>query len=198
MTDIKLPEPRLDSSGNNRNLEIPLPIRENTEQYFKFSFELFNRDHPLFNLGSKEKTSEAVSGEWFIALLDCLNDVSKTRIIDLRNSKYDLHPVDWHSKNINASRPNGHEQLDYWQFRLNKGNGRVIGVKIESGFYVVWLDPHHNLINSEGYGKARCYYKPKTEYEKAAEKIEELQEEIERLNEENKEFEKLFNEYCEK
>ncbi|MCD8021451.1 MAG: hypothetical protein LUF30_00195 [Lachnospiraceae bacterium] len=30
---------------------------------------------------------------------------------------------------------------------------------IDGVFYVVWLDPHHNLTDSEGYGTVR-YYKP--------------------------------------
>ena len=88
----------------------------------------------------------------------------------------------------------GHEQLEYWQFRINKGSGRVIGVKIDNIFYVVWLDPYHNLIDSEGYGKAQYYYRPKTEYELLQERYEHLKIEYAELSKENETFEKLFDE----
>lgn len=38
--------------------------------------------------------------------------------------------------------------------------GRVIGILIDAVFYVVWLDPYHNLTNSEGYGGVKKYPKP--------------------------------------
>ena len=195
MINFTLPEPQVDKFGNNRNIVIPLPIEENTNQYFRFSFELFSREHSLFNLGGKEKYPEAISGEWFIALFDCLKEVSNTKIFDLRTDVHDLHPVDWESNNINTGKPEGHEQLDYWQFRLNKSDGRVIGVKIDNTFYIVWLDPYHNLTNSEGYGKARYYYRPLTQYEKIVKINKELQERVNILEEENQIYEDLLNNY---
>ena len=53
------------------------------------------------------------------------------------------------------------QQYNFWQFRINKSRGRVIGALIEGVFYIVWLDCHHNLTDSEGYGKARKYPPPK-------------------------------------
>ena len=43
---------------------------------------------------------------------------------------------------------------------IDKSSGRVIGVIINNVFYVVWLDPHHNLIDSEGYGTVKKYSAP--------------------------------------
>lgn len=192
-TQPKLPNPLVDKFGNHKQLAAPPPIVEDTEKYLKFCFELFDRNHPLFNLGCHPTKSAALHGEWFIDLLDCLREVSATPISDLRKDSHDLHPVNWSSDNINARKPAEHEQLEYWQFRLNKGNGRVIGAKIGCFFYIVWLDPHHNLIDSEGYGKARYYYRPKTEYEKLSEECDSLRDENNHLKQQVCEYEELFN-----
>ena len=194
MTQIKLPQPQIDKFGNRRNISIPSPVQDEKNEYFKFCFDMFDREHPLFNLGNEPKHSKAISGEWFISLLDCLKEVSAIKIAELKKDTHDLHPVNWKSENINTSKPAGHEQLEYWQFRINKGNGRVIGVKIDNKFYIVWLDPYHNLTNSNGYGKAKYYYRPKTEYELLQERYEHLKIEYAELSKENETFEKLFDE----
>ena len=61
----------------------------------------------------------------------------------MNRSTHDLHPIDWDKTNTRP--PMGYGQLEYWQFRLDKSNGRVIGVIIDSVFYVIWLDPYHNI-----------------------------------------------------
>ena len=45
------------------------------------------------------------------------------------------------------------EQYEWWQFRISKSKGRVIGIFIENCFHIVWLDRYHNLTNSEGMEK---------------------------------------------
>ena len=82
--------------------------------------------------------------------------------------------------------PDGEEQREYWQFRINKSRGRIIGFLIDRVFYIVWLDPHHNLTNSEGYGKEAYYKEGFSDYEK-------LEIECERLKRENQE---LKDELC--
>ena len=184
----------IDKYGNRRNISIPEPIKDKKNEYFRFSFDIFDRENKLFNLGSRSGTSEAVKGEWFISLLDCFKEVSSIPITELKRDKHDLHPVDWKSKNINASKPKGHEQLEYWQFRLNKGSGRVIGVKIENIFYVVWLDPYHNFIDSDGYGKAQYYYRPKTEFERLIDEFQILKDKYNKVMEDYGVLEDLLNE----
>lgn len=108
---------------------------------------------------------------------------------------HDLHPIDW--SKTNASAPDGDIQHDYWQFRINKSKGRVIGFitwgKEHSVFYVVWLDPHHNLTDSESYGGIDRYGRPMSEYEKNQAKIEELNS---LLVESNKKYKELEADYA--
>lgn len=139
------------------------------EKHLVFTFTCFDRMHELFNI--------AGDGKWFLDFLDCLKSVSGQTIQQLQHSMHDLHRIDWCS--ANAKCPD--EQHEYWQFRINKSKGRVVGFIINSIFYVVWLDRHHNLTDSPGYQPARNYSKPtpKSEYELREEHIVELQNELE-------------------
>lgn len=148
---------------------------------FSFSFAAFDRSHALFNLGDNSAPERVVSGKWFVDLLDCLKNVSKMTISDIKSSMYDLHPVDW--SKANASIPSGSNQCEYWQFRINKSRGGIIGVLTDGVFYIVWLDPHHNLSNSEGYGNEKWHKPALSIFESQQLKIDRLEEEIKRLRE---------------
>ena len=162
---IQLPKPQAESIKQKRQT---LPFNGNalTDKSLSFSFACFDRTHKLFNLAD-------ISEAWFLDLLDCLKNVCNKTIPELQTSIYDLHRVNWN--NANASLPNNSEGLEYWQFRLNKTRGRVIGFIIDNVFYIVWLDAHHNLTDSEGYEPARKRRAPKSEYEQLTEKMENLE-----------------------
>jgi len=159
-----------------------LPFNGNlvSENSLSFSFACFDRNHELFNLGCDNKGTP-ISGTWFIELLDCLKSVSNKTVSEIRHSSHDLHPIDWNKTNVKQNTLNN--QLEYWQFRINKSKGRIIGFIIDGVFYIVWLDPYHNLTNSEGYGKEVYYKQPKSIYEKQECTIMELREENKVLNE---------------
>ena len=182
---IKLPSVKIAST------KPKLPYNGNaiTEKSFAFSFACYDRSHKLFNLGDATPDG-VVSGKWFLDMLDCLKAVSNKKISELRGGPYDLHPVDW--ANANASAPNGFEHLEYWQFRINKSRGRVIGFKIDNVFYIVWFDPHHNLTDSEGYGTATKYRAPESEYDSNQRELEDLRGQVEYLKEELKTAEELL------
>ena len=116
------------------------------------------------NLGNDKTQDDAVAKEWFLDLLDCLKEVGGKTVQEMKNSPWCLHPVDWRHANVRC--PTNEQQHEYWQFRLGKSRGRIIGIKIDGLFYVVWLDAHHNLTDSEGYGVAQAYRKPSSEYER--------------------------------
>lgn len=161
---------------------------------FSFSFACFDRTEELFNLGSNEP-DKTVSGKWFIDLMDCLKSISNMTVNEAVCSMHDLHRIDWKKTNMKQP-PKGHEQREYYQFRINKSKGRVIGILIDSVFYVMWLDPHHNLTNSEGYGGVNIYKPALSLYEEREKQIAEQAAEIEelkaKLNETNKLLEELL------
>lgn len=121
--NIPIPSTPASSSG-----QFQLPYRGTvvSDGGFSFSFAAFDRSHKLFNLGDDSKKSGVVSGKWFIELLDCLKDLSKMTVNEIKTSMHDLHPVDWDK--ANTSMPSESHQCEYWQFRINKSKGRVIGV----------------------------------------------------------------------
>lgn len=140
-----------------------------------FSFVCLDRTHELFNLGGEDEDG-TVGGPWFVGLLDCLKEVSGMTYPELiQSKKFQFHPVKW--EGTNARKPRELEQHEFWQFRISKSEGRVIGFKIEDVFYVVWLDAHHNLTDSDGYGKAKYFAQPLSDYEDLQRKYDELKKE---------------------
>ena len=187
--DIKAPEIVLPFNGK--------AVRKNS---LVFSFTTFDREHELFNLGNDLTKNEALPNEWFVSLFDKLKEASSKTIQDLKLPPFEYHPVDW--KKANAQKPSSSEQLEYWQFRLSKSKGRVIGIPIPTNentvFYIVWLDAHHNLTNSEGYGKAKYFASPLDMYELLEQKNEELKQENTKLKGDLETAEKLMYELSEK
>lgn len=53
-----------------------------------------------------------------------------------------------------------------------------------NALFRVWLDPHHNLTDSEGYGTATYYKHPLSEYEKSCQTIAALEKRVKELEEE--------------
>lgn len=176
---IKLPHSEI--PAEEVHYQLPNNGKIASDSGFTFSFAAFDRKHKLFNLGSDPGKNLSISGDWFIDLLECLREVNNMTFSVLCQSSFDLHPVDWES--ANTSMPEGSKQCEYWQFRVNKSKGRVIGTIINRVFYIVWLDPHHNLTNSDGYGKAKRYKPAVSLYEKQEQRIVSLEEEIQTYKE---------------
>lgn len=157
-----------------------------------FSFDFLDRYHELFNMGDNSNNPLSTEVGWFLDLLDCLTDVSKlTRIEFKENTKYDLHPVNWLNTNINC--PCNMEQYEWWQFRISKSKGRIIGIFIENCFHIVWLDRYHNLTNSEGYGKENYYGIPLSLYEMNELELRRAYDRIKELEEENSVYESYLD-----
>lgn len=155
-----------------------------------FSFDALDRHNKLFNMGDYENNPLSVEKGWFLDLLDCLTDVSKLKLKDFRKAgKYDLHHVSW--DNTNIKRPEMYEQYDFYQFRINKSKGRLIGFFIENCFHILWLDRHHNLTNSEGYGGVVQYKIPKSLYELQDENLKLANEKCKRLMNENQKLKEM-------
>jgi hypothetical protein len=137
------------------------------EDKVMFSFHFLDLQHKAFNCG---RTNES----WFLHLFENLREISKLSrnefVVQQRNH-YDVHPHDFNKTEFHykESLPAGYfEQLNEdWciQFRLSSSGGRVHGFMIDNTFYVLWLDPHHNMNPGEGYGGVKLYKAPPTPYE---------------------------------
>lgn len=127
-----------------------------------------------------------VSVPWLYDFLNALKEFSSKTVTELIHSNLEFHPVNW--DHANASPPRGYEQLEYWQFRISKSKGRVIGIKIDQIFYVVWIDAEHNLCDSEGHGTTRKYSYKKSDYEILTDEIKRLEERLKAAEEERDEY----------
>ena len=178
----------------NKNIDIHLANQECKYQYdggdqsrLVFLFTKFEHKHELFNLGDT-KSGKITMGSWFISLFDSFKEMSNMTISELQKSSFQLHRVNWDT--ANTPRPKDVcDEDEFWQIRINKSRGRIIGTLIYNRFDVRWLDPHHNLTNSIGYGGVQYFSPGKTEYEL-------LQEENTKLRKKIKELEELLDNVC--
>ena len=125
-----------------------------------FSFKYFGQQE-YFGIGD-------MNASWFANLLDRIKDLSnKTgKILDDKKEReaYRLHPIDWNAKGcpisiddllyVPQNIKDNVEDNFFWQFQLSKGTGRVVGFFNEDStiFYIVLLDPKHNIQPSKDYG----------------------------------------------
>jgi hypothetical protein len=111
-----------------------------------FSFKHLDCAHPKFALSK-------CSADYLIALLETIQKYSSWTVDDFKNQNNDeaRHTL-WFP---DTTEPDGflgleQDQLAYhesWQFGINppKTLWRVHGILIDDTFYIVWLDPEHQL-----------------------------------------------------
>ena len=158
----------------------------------RFSFDYFDRAHDAFNCGDTED-------EWFIGLMDSFKDVSNLSLNELKQQRqhYDAHEHDWFELDYEYN----NLPSDLWkqvrdhclQFRISQSDGRVHGFTISNTFYVVWLDPHHNLYPSEKH--CRTFHSaPLTPYHRAKQELQLAREEMASINQKLYECEAMLDE----
>ena len=105
---------------------------------------------------------------WSSDLMRMMQSISQLKLSDfktntgLRGSKYRIH----NHKNANppVSLPNKVDVKldDMLQIRIEKNKGGIHGYLVENTFYVVWLDPLHNMYPNERYGGLKKIKSPTT------------------------------------
>jgi hypothetical protein len=156
-------------------------LRETLEAYNKenviFSWKYFDWTHPYFNCGGMPEG-------WFLSLMETLKNVSSMKFSEFKKSggpPLRVHHHEWDK--VSAKFPFNQQFLeqiesDTYQFAISTGNGRVHGFTRDNVFYIVWLDPHHNLYPQ----KEPKEFPPPTcwdEYEQ--QRIFELEEQVKEL-----------------
>ena len=125
------------SSINRLDVKIPEGI--------SFSFRYYQDDRDQFSIGGRD-------AKYLASLLRRLRDLSQLKaqeIINNQSKSLRCHGIVW--KNI--TEPNGFGIPNEaalvnvpYQFQISANEyGRVHGFFSENVFYIVWLDPDHNL-----------------------------------------------------
>ncbi len=136
------PLPSTPSSGITPTI-VKTPL-----QGVSFSLKYFQSDHQKFSPAGREST-------YLIALLERLRDVSSWNAKDLMNSRSKTlrcHPIDWDDTTEKCFGIPGEEEIINipYQFSLSSNeHGRIHGFFINEIFYIVWLDPDHQLYRSK-------------------------------------------------
>ena len=148
-------------------------------KHISFSFEILERTE-YFNL-------DVTCNNWPSDLFDVLKEISgieKNRLIsgEFARSKYRIH------NHIHADPPSklpeGVELKDLYQIRIEKSKGGIHGVFYENIFFVLWLDPLHNMYPDKKYGGLREIKPPSTCCRERDRIIGELKDENKELKEE--------------
>lgn len=126
-----------------------------------FSFEFFNQIE-YFGLSESDP-------KWFVSLLEKLRDLGSIDVDSFKSdytqrNSWRYHPIEWTQPHIPIQRKdltwlpsdylNNEDDFPLLQFQISKGLGRVVGFwGVGSNiFYIVLLDPLHNLQPSKSYG----------------------------------------------
>ena len=184
MAGIKLPAVSIPDKAKKTIIPIP---QDEIEQLNKmrndkliFSFRFLDKTHEAFNLGNTKEN-------WYISLLDILKEVSsltRTQLVVENRHFYEAHIHEWVKLDYKYDYSDDFlEQVECLQFRLSKSRGRVHGFIIGNRFYIVWLDPHHNLYPSEKHGGRKFYNNPLNCYDQLLAEHTELKHQCQELSE---------------
>lgn len=151
-----------------------LVLKDNDNVLFSFQDLSENK---YFNL-------DATCENWSLELLKCMKVVSGISKGEIVAGKYSgkhstLRIHNHKDANPPCPLPDRIDLEEFYQIRLAKSKGAIHGVFVENIFYVIWLDPHHNMYPDDRYGGLKVITPPKTCCKDRDEIIEQLNEELE-------------------
>ncbi len=165
--------------------------KQRAQEKLQFSFKFLNNEHEAFNLGSIEKRERPICSEWFVSLLLSLKEISNINRNELitQRQHYDAHGFEWGKLDYKFDFTDEFlDQVECMQFRLSSSKGRVHGFVIGNTFYIVWLDPHHNLYPDDRFGGRKFFKQAPSCYDRLQENLLNLYKENGGLRKKNDEL----------
>ncbi len=155
----------------------PIMDELSNSEGIKFSFKLLDFNE-YFNL-------DATCVNWSYELMQTLKNISQLSTNDITSGTYGtlrFHKVE--NATQPTSLPSKVELKDMHQLAIGgTSKGRIHGILTGDTFYIIWLDPLHNLYPSRRHGGLRTITPPKN-------CCMDRDEELEKLNKENEELRK--------
>lgn len=132
---------RQQSLSSIKRLDVKIP------EGISFSFRYYQDDKDKFSIGGRDS-------RYLASLLRRLRDLSQLKaqeVINNQSKSLRCHGIVW----LDTTEPNGfgipNEDMLVnvpYQFQISANEyGRVHGFFSENVFYIVWLDPEHNLYS---------------------------------------------------
>ena len=176
MSRSRIPKPKIEES---KSIPKPafLPLGEN-DNCIVFSFATLEWTE-YFNL-------DGTCPNWSFDLFNMIKSISKISKVNLFSGKFKTYRIHSHEKAKPPSPlPDGVALKDCYQLRISTSKGGIHGIFVENIFYVIWLDPLHNMYPDDRFGGLRIIKSPSTCCREREEHIVELQTQNQKLKEEN-------------
>ena len=165
---------------------IPSASIAKNKECISFSFEALETTE-YFNL-------DATCSNWSSELFVMLKNVSAVKKTDLLSGKYKSYRIHNHENATPPSKlPDGVTLKECYQIRISKSKGGIHGVFYENIFYVIWLDPLHNMYPDERYGGLKKIKPPTTCCKDREEIISELHKQITQLKDSLEFYEEYYS-----
>lgn len=179
--------PKAKVSKGNR---IPTANTNSQTNNVVFSFKTLDKTK-YFNL-------DATCESWSSDLFDTLCTVSSIPVSDIMAGRYSgkQSPLRIHrhpNANPPSPVPNGIDISELWQIRISLSKGGIHGIFSDNVFYVIWLDPQHNLYPSENHGGLKVIKPPLTCCKDRDYIIDSLNQQITDLKRDNTAYKELFD-----
>lgn len=180
MTRPRIPK----ASIQNKNRVVPGNIAGGDKAAQKcvvFSFEMLD-ENEFFRL-------DGTCQNWSKDLFDVLKEVSAHTFKELTSGSFTgSSPLRVHRhQNVRppCEVPYNIDLNEMWQIRISASKGGIHGLFIENIFYVVWLDPQHNLYPDKRHGGLKVIKPPSTCCKERDKDLMRLCEENNKLRQEN-------------
>lgn len=138
--------------------KTPPRLQEVKSTEWSFSFKYFKQ---IENFGL-----QSLNPNWFVSFIDRLKDLCNIEVERFKNDSnikdgFRYHEIDWTAYNIPISRADcdwidqeyliNETDFPFVQFHISKAFGRIVGFWNENDdmFYIVLLDPKHNIYPSK-------------------------------------------------
>lgn len=156
-----------------------------THEGIVFSFEALEKTE-YFNL-------DGTCQNWASDMLDMCKEVSKLTVKQLTSGEFRTFRFHSHEevKKCPSALPDGVELKDMYQLRISTSKGGIHGVLRENCFYVIWLDPLHNMYPDDRFGGLRKVKEASTCCKDRDEEIIRIQEELKKAQVEAEEWQKF-------
>lgn len=150
----RIPKP----SSNTLDSKIPKYsfIQKDQEKNIVFSFEALTTNE-YFNL-------DMTCQNWAAELFEKLHNISKSKLSSLISASggQAIRIHDHSSSNPPVQIPYDIDKKDFYQIRIGTSKGGIHGVPYENIFYVIWIDPLHNMYPDSRYGGLKKIKPPVT------------------------------------
>lgn len=182
------------NAPNAKRLEKIDTSKLKTNEYVIFSFENLDKNE-YFNL-------DGTCVNWSSDLFDMLKQVSKIEVKRIYNGEFsgEGSPLRIHTHGgakLPCDLPIDKELEEVYQLRISARKGGVHGFFIDNVFYVVWLDPQHNMYPDDRFGGLKIIKPPSTCCKERENEFEKIYLENSKLKEENTELWKEVAPACE-